>query len=117
MFKHPLKGYLASFIWLHSANNININIKEVNWIKVWKWTVVYRNRPTDVNRKHILKEKVNMFGMKIEAVPLKCFKVEDKHKRGAYMKEQMLPSGGEIFLAGAGASFSNDATSATRMPT
>lgn len=42
------------------------------------------------------------------------------------MKEQMLPSGGEIsfdtgagsaFTAGAGASFSNDATSATRMPT
>lgn len=38
---------------------------------MWKWTVVYRNRPTDVNRKHILKEKVNMFGMKTEAVPLK----------------------------------------------
>lgn len=60
---------LYKVIWLHSANCVNI--KEVNWIKVWKWTVVYRNRPTDVNRKHILKEKVNMFGMKIEAVPLK----------------------------------------------
>lgn len=38
---------------------------------MWKWTVVYRNRPTDVHSKHILKEKVSIFGMKIEAVTIK----------------------------------------------